>query len=90
MKYRIDKDWWEHKITELKKAVQAGAEMPPMIVHYVDGEFELNDGNHRHKVYEDLGIEKAWVILWITEEAELADCMSKYGDYVKDCTVIRR
>ena len=90
MKYRIDKDWWEHKITELKKAVQAGAEMPPMIVHYVDGEFELNDGNHRHKVYEDLGIEKAWVILWITEEAELADFMSKYGDYVKDCTVIRR
>ena len=59
MKYRIDKDWWEHKIAELTKAVQAGAEMPPMIVHYVDGEFELNDGNHRHKVYEDLGIETA-------------------------------
>ena len=90
MKYRIDKDWWEHKIAELTKAVQAGAEMPPMIVHYVDGEFELNDGNHRHKVYEDLGIETAWVILWITEEAELTDFMSKYGEYVKDCTIIRR
>ena len=90
MKYRIDKDWWEHKIAELTKAVQAGAEMPPMIVHYVGGEFELNDGNHRHKVYEDLGIETAWVILWITEEAELTDFMSKYGEYVKDCTIIRR
>ena len=90
MKYRIDKGWWEHKISELTKAVQAGREMPPMIVHYVDGEFELNDGNHRHKVYEDLGIGTAWVILWITEEAELADFMSKYGEYVKDCTIIRR
>ena len=90
MKYRIDKGWWEHKISELTKAVQAGTEMPPMIVHYVDGEFELNDGNHRHKVYEDLGIETAWVILWITEEAELTDFMSKYGEYVKDCTIIRR
>ena len=90
MKYRIDKGWWEHKITELTKAVKAGAEMPPMIIHYVDGEFELNDGNHRHKVYEDLGIETAWVILWITEEAELTDFMSKYGEYVKDCTIIRR
>ncbi|MBR6019404.1 MAG: ParB N-terminal domain-containing protein [Lachnospiraceae bacterium] len=90
MKYRIDKGWWEHKISELTKAVQAGREMPPMIVHYVDGEFELNDGNHRHKVYEDFGIETAWVILWITEEEELADFMSKYGEYVKDCTIIRR
>ncbi|MBO4626956.1 MAG: ParB N-terminal domain-containing protein [Lachnospiraceae bacterium] len=90
MKYRIDKGWWEHKISELTKAVQAGREMPPMIVHYVDGEFELNDGNHRHKVYEDLGIETAWVIIWITEEEELNDFMSKYGEYVKDCTIIRR
>ena len=90
MKYRIDKGWWEHKISELTKAIQSGAEMPPMIVHYVDGEFELNDGNHRHKVYEDLGIETAWVIIWITEEEELNDFMSKYGEYVKDCTIIRR
>ena len=90
MKYRIDKGWWEHKISELTKAVQAGREMPPMIVHYVDGEFELNDGNHRHKVYENLGIETAWVIIWITEEEELRDFMSKYGEYVKDCTIIRR
>ena len=52
--------------------------------------FELNDGNHRHKAYENLGIENAWVILWITEEAEKEDFLSRYGEYVKDCTVIRR
>ena len=90
MKYRIDKDWWEHKNAELLKAVQAGEEMPPIIVHYVDGGFELNDGNHRHKVYEDLGIETVWAIVWITEEEELNDFMAGYGGYVKDCTVIRR
>ena len=90
MKYRIDPGWWEHKIAGLTEAVRSGEEMPPMIVHYVDGEFELNDGNHRHKVYEDLGIETAWVIIWITEEEELTDFMGKYGEYVKDCTIIRR
>ena len=90
MKYRIDKGWWEHKLSEITKAVEEGKEMPPMIVHYVDGEFELNDGNHRHKVYENLGIETAWVIIWITEEEELRDFMSKYGEYVKDCTIVRR
>ena len=90
MKYRIDPDWWEHKVKELEKAVQADPDMPPLIVHYVDGEFELNDGNHRHKAYENLGIEKAWVIIWITEESERDDFMEKYGEYVKDCKVIRR
>ena len=90
MKYRVDKDWWEQRIAELEKSIRAGADMPPMIVHYVDGGFELNDGNHRHQAYENLGIEKAWVIIWITEEAERDDFMNKYGEYVKECKVIRR
>ena len=54
------------------------------------GEFELNDGNHRHKAYENLGIKDAWVIIWITEKEELDDFMDKYGDYVKDCRIIQR
>ena len=90
MKYRIDKDWWEHRITELEKAASEDDDLPPLIVHYADGEFELNDGNHRHKAYENLGIEKAWVIIWITEKEELDDFMKQYGEYVKDCKVIRR
>ena len=80
----------ERARAELEEAVKAGIEMPPIIVHYVDGEFELNDGNHRLQVYRDLGIEKAWTIIWITEELELKDFVSKYGEYVKDCTVVRR
>ena len=90
MKYRVDKDWWEHRIAELEKSVKADDDMPPLIVHYVDGAFELNDGNHRHKVYENLGIEKAWVIIWITEEEELDHFTAKFGEYVKNCKVIRR
>ncbi len=90
MKYCVDKGWWEHKISELTKVVQSGIEMPPIIVHYVDGEFELNDGNHRLQVYNDLKIEKVWAIIWITDEQELKDFMCKYGKYVKDCTVIQR
>ncbi|MCR5565915.1 MAG: ParB N-terminal domain-containing protein [Clostridiales bacterium] len=90
MKFRIDKDWWEHKVRELEKVIPENDDMPPFMVHYADGEFELNDGNHRHKAYENLGIEKAWVIIWITEDAELDDFMSKYSEYMKDCKIIRR
>ena len=90
MKYRIDKDWWEQRVAGLEKSIQDDPDMPPLLVHYVDGEFELNDGNHRHKAYENLGIENAWVIIWITEKEELDDFMEKYGGYVKDSKVIRR
>ena len=90
MKYKIDKDWWAIRVADLEKSIQNDPDMPPLIVHYVAGEFELNDGNHRHQAYENLGIENAWVILWITEEAEKDDFLLKYGEYVKDCTVIRR
>ncbi len=90
MKYRIDKDWWDARVAGLEKSIQNDPDMPPLIVHYADGGFELNDGNHRHKAYENLGVENAWVILWITEEAEKDEFLSRYGGYVKDCTVIRR
>ena len=90
MKYRIDPAWWERHVKELEEAIQTDADMPPLIVHYVDGAFELNDGNHRRKAYENLGVETVWAIVWITEKAELDDFMEKYGDYVRDCTVIRR
>ena len=90
MKYRIDRDWWEQRVAGLEKSIQDDPDMPPLMVHYVDGEFELNDGNHRHKAYENLGIENAWVIIWITGKEELDDFMEKYGGYIKDCKVIRR
>ena len=90
MKYRIDKDWWEQRVAGLEKSIRDDPDMPPLMVHYVDGEFELNDGNHRHKAYENLGIENAWVIIWITGKEELDDFMEKYGGYVKDSKVIRR
>ena len=90
MKYRHDPEWWEYRVKETEKRVQADDDMPPLIVHYADGEFELNDGNHRHKAYENLGIDKAWAVVWITEDAELEDFMAKYGEYVKNCRIIRR
>ena len=90
MKYRIGKEQFELHVAKLEKAIGEGADLPPLIVHYVDGDFELNDGNHRHKAYENLGIREAWTIVWITEEAEVREFSEKYGEYVKNCTVIRR
>lgn len=84
------RDWFDRHVSELEEAIQNEPDMPPLIAHYVNGEFELNDGNHRHKAYEKLGINEVWVIIWITEPSEYDDFMSKYGDYAKNSVIIRR
>ena len=90
MKYGIDKDWWEYRIAELEKVIPEEHDLPPLIIHYAEGGFELNDGNHRHKAYEDLGIDQVWAVIWITEKEELDDFIERFGDHVRGCRVIRR
>ena len=90
MKYAIHPGWFREKVKKLEKAIQSDPDMPPLIVHYMDGGFELNDGNHRHKAYENLGVDTVWAIVWITEEAEYQDFLRRYGDLVRDCVVIRK
>lgn len=90
MKYRIDPDWWAQKVSGLENAIRTDLDMPPIIVHYNEGAFELNDGNHRHRAMENLGVENTWAVVWITDQAEMDDFTEKYGEYVKDCPVIRR
>ncbi len=90
MKYQIHPEWFQIHVAEMEKAIRENTNMPPLIVHYVEGGFELNDGNHRHKAYENLGIKQAWVIVWITEPEEYEDFMEKYGEYAEGSPVIRR
>ena len=85
MKYRIDRDWWEYRVAEMEKSVQADDDLPPLIVHYVDGEFELNDGNHRHQACENLGIENVWAIVWITTHNAAGDGLIVSG--IQNCEV---
>ena len=90
MKYRIDPDWWAERVAGLERAIRSDPDMPPLIVHYADGGFELNDGNHRCQAYRNLGIEEAPVIVWITEPEEHEAFLRDYGDYVKGAVTIRR
>ena len=38
-------------------------DMPPLIVNYENGIYELNDGNHRYEALKKLNINKYWVII---------------------------
>ena len=82
MKYRVNEDWFKKHVSKLEDVIQKEKDMPPLIVHFVDGQFELNDGNHRFEAYSHLGIKDYYVIIWITEKHEYELFLSKYGEYI--------
>ncbi len=89
MTYRVDAGWFESHVQKLMDALTKNPDMPPLIVHYVDSAFELNDGNHRLEALSRLGRQSYPVIVWITEESEVADFIAKYGDIVQSAPAIR-
>jgi hypothetical protein len=83
MKWKVDAEWFEKKVTNLANVIKIEKDMPPLIVHFIDDEFELNDGNHRHEAYFRLGIKEINVIIWITEKHEYELFLSKYSEFLK-------
>ncbi len=90
MTYRIDAEWFYAHVTDLKKVLEDNDDMPPLIAHYVEHDFELNDGNHRLEAYNQLGCQEIPVIIWITEESEYQEFRVKYGKYTENASIIRR
>jgi len=89
MRWHIHPDWFETHVERLMEAIRAQADLPPLIVHYwipegkEDGEFELNDGNHRLEAFRRLGTERYHVIFWCTEQHEFDQLMERYGQLMK-------
>lgn len=73
MRYHISTEWFEKHVAELKDILTQQKDMPPLIVHYVDSGFELNDRNHRREAYSRLGIKEYYVIVRVTEKEERED-----------------
>ena len=90
MRYRIDEAWFEKQVVKLQRVIQETPDMPPLIVHYVEHDFELNDGNHRLEAYSRLGIKEHAVIVWITEEEEYKEFQERFGSYMEDAPVVRK
>lgn len=81
MKWRVHAEWFEKHVAHLIEVIKQEPDMPPLIVHFVDGAFELNDGNHRLEAYSRLNISEYPVIVWITERHELEAFHEKHGKY---------
>lgn len=79
MKWPVEASGFEKRVLALEAAICAGVDIPPLIVGFFQGIFELNDGNHRWEAYRRLGIQTGQVIIWITGQADLTLFLSQYG-----------
>lgn len=87
LKFQVHSEQWEQKVQRMMELIADNQDLPPLIVHYLipegkeEGEFELNDGNHRWEAYRRMNIEKAHVIVWITDRNEYEQFMERFGEY---------
>jgi len=73
MKYRVSRDSFEQRVQRIGQALQQGFDLPPLIVHYFGGQFELNDGNHRYEALIRNRVEHFGVVIWTTGTADFED-----------------
>lgn len=55
-------------VDRMKDSLAKAWDAPPLIVEYVCGEFQVNDGRHRLETYRQLGMEQVWAAVWTTGE----------------------
>lgn len=83
MKFVIDKNGFEYNVYNIINKIKDGWDMPPLIINYSNGVFELNDGNHRYEALKRSNISEYYVIIWITDEVDLNKFKEDYIEYIK-------
>lgn len=83
MEYVDSVDNWEKHIVWFQELISNGWDMPPLIVHHIDGKLSVRDGNHGLEAMTREGFKEFWVIVW--DEFEVFD-YSKF-DHSDNCNV---
>lgn len=81
MMYRVAEEPFEENIRMMVKDIEAGWDIPPLIVNYVDKKFVINDGNHRFEALKRTGVNEYYIVLWTTEASEMDDFLESFSKY---------
>lgn len=63
-----DIEYFFHVVEQMKESLADGWDAPPLIIEYVYGKFQVDDGRHRLETYRQLGVERVWAAVWTTGE----------------------
>ena len=59
----VDDDYWDDRVDEMDKLAKEGWEPPPVVVAHRQGEFVLEDGNHRVESVRQSGRQRIWAVV---------------------------
>jgi len=82
LKYTIDLAGFESRVDSIYERIKSGWDMPPLIVNYANGEFELSDGNHRYEALYRNKDEECYVVFWITGDEDYKQFQANFYDYL--------
>lgn len=63
-----DIQYFFYVVDRMKESLAEGWDAPPLIVEYVYGKFQVDDGRHRLEMYRQLGADRVWAAVWTTGE----------------------
>src|SRR5258708_7316030 len=66
----VDEDYWDERVDAMGKVAKEGGDPPPVIVAYRDGEFTLEDGNHRVEGVRRAGRPVTWAVVGFAEKED--------------------
>ncbi len=64
MKYKVRKPSFDFMVGNMMASLINGWDMPPLIINYEKGKFDMSDGNHRFEALTLLGLTHYFVIFW--------------------------
>ena len=78
----VDEEEWESDVEDMEDSIEEGWQPPPLLVSHDDGQFFLEDGNHRCETLRRAGAKSAWTILLFGDEMERDRFLEQHGDLV--------
>jgi len=78
----VAKEDWESDVEGMEHSIEEGWHPPPLLVSHHDGEYFLEDGNHRCETLRRTGARSAWTILLFPDEVERDRFLKEHVDMV--------
>lgn len=67
MKYQVKKPGFEFIVANMMTSLKNGWDIPPLIINYEKGQFDLSDGNHRYEALTRFGLTHYYIIFWTSD-----------------------
>ncbi len=81
MKWRVDFGEFERKVGNWTADIREDKPLPPVIIGYTDGKFEINCNSPLFEALIRMKVKEFPVVIWITEREDYDDFRIKYSEY---------